>query len=193
MSWEEMCRDKRACPCGAGYYAVIERSDDWGRSEELWEMLCSACKVDYGLYTHKYNHNGFTEAYHGWLPKARIVELEAAGKELARTQEAVSLYARSEFSERWNKHFAGESKKSIWGELTENGKHYPSLNTFYQHIRDSSLQQVLDRYFEWPSLPTIVRVLQLCGCELQSRIEEAQKIERLLEEQDGAVRTKAFR
>lgn len=47
MSWEEMYRRKYPCPCGTGKYEAIGHSDDWGRSETTYNMLCPICQEKY--------------------------------------------------------------------------------------------------------------------------------------------------
>lgn len=126
--------------------------------------------------------------HYSWLSRVVLQELSIAATELAQSKEALSVYARTEFVERWNRHFNGKTKKNVWRELTEDGKHYPSLPTFYAHVRHSTMQRELDRYFEWHTLPTVARVLELSRSELQSRIEHIQELERLLEAKHSHAR-----
>jgi len=44
---------------------VIQRSDDWGRNDERWEMHCRACAAKHGLYTEVYNRKGLRETIAG--------------------------------------------------------------------------------------------------------------------------------
>ena len=192
MSWEDSVPIERPCPCGTGQYAVIGRSDDWNRYEERWEMHCPSCKKNYGLYASNYSRKGMTSTYHCWLPRSLLKELTAASDELEQAKKSLSVYVSTHLRERWNEHFIGKAKKAIWRELTEEGKHYPSLSTFYLHVRESSMEQQLARYFDYRELPTVVRVLQLNASELQSRIEQVRELERMLDEKHIHARRQAF-
>ena len=192
MSWEDSAPIERPCPCGTGQYVVIGRSDDWNRYEERWEMHCPSCKEKYGLYTYDYNRKGMVSTYHCWLPRPLLKALSVAAEELEEANKALSAYATAHFRERWNTHFIGKAKKAIWRELTEDGRHYPSLPTFYLHVRESSLELQLARYFDYRELPTVVRVLQLSASELHSRIEQVRELERMLEEKHSHARHQAF-
>lgn len=182
MSWEEGPSTKHSCPCGNGHYAVVPRSDDWGRYEERWEMLCPSCKETYGLYSLDYNRKGMVSTSHSWVPQQLLRELATGALEVEQAKEMLSAYAISQYEERWSRHFSGKTKKAIWRELTQDGNEYPSLPTFYLQIRDSSLSQQLSRYFNYRQLSTVVRILQLSDTELHVRMGRVQKLERALEE-----------
>jgi hypothetical protein len=191
MSWEDSEPIEKKCPCGRGHYVVIGRSDDWGRFEDRWEMHCPHCAVEYGLYESNYNRKGLPTTYRGWIPRALLQQLSAAAVELTEAKKQVTEYAIAQFGKHWNMHFSHKTKKAVWRELAEDGKHYPSLPTFYTHVRQSGLQEELERYFEWPKLSTVVRILQLRGSELQARIGQVQELERLLEEKQSHARKQA--
>jgi hypothetical protein len=188
MSWEEGLPTKHPCPCGNGQYTVVQRSDDWGRHEELWKMHCQSCLQRYGLYSFDYSRSGIVVTSHRWLPRQLLNELAVTAAEVEEARKAASAYAVTQFQDQWNKHFRGKAKKAIWRELTEDGKRYPSLPTFYLHVRESSLEKQLARYFEFPELPTVARILQVGSSELQSRIEKVQAMERTLEEWQSHAR-----
>ncbi|WP_145956177.1 hypothetical protein [Burkholderia pseudomallei] len=122
-----------------------------------------------------------TVTQHGWLPRALLQELSRKGEELQRAKKELTSYAVAQYGEVWGKHFSGKSKKGIWQELTDGGKCYPSLATFYSHVRQSSVSKVLEQYFDYSYLPTVLRVLELAGSELQSRIEQVGELERQFE------------
>ncbi|MDD4959372.1 MAG: hypothetical protein PHS51_08480 [Gallionella sp.] len=192
MSWEDSSPIARPCPCGMGQYFRIIRSDDWNRYEEQWEMHCPSCKKKYGLYAKNYSRKGMVSPYQCWLPHLVLEELAVATEELKQAEKTLSAYATAHYQEQWNNHFIGKKKKTVWRELTEDGKCYPSLSTFYLHIRESSLEQQLARYFNYRELPTLVRVLKLNASELYSRIEQVHELEHLLEERHSNARQQGF-
>ena len=155
-------------------------------------MHCPSCKEKYGLYASNYSRKGMASTYHCWLPRLLLKELSVAAEELEQAKKALSVYATAHYQERWNTHFIGKAKKAIWRELTEDGKHYPSLPTFYLHVRESSLERQLARYFDYRELPTVVRVLQLSASELHSRVEQVRELEHMLEESHSNARQQAF-
>lgn len=192
MSWEESEPIKRPCPCGKGHYAVIHRSDDWGRSDERWEMYCSSCEAEYGLYAHDYNRKGMKVTYRGWVLRRVLRELATASTAVEEAGKRLTSYAADEFGERWTAHFAGKTKKATWRELTEDGKHYPSLGTFYKHVAESGMARVLARYFDPRELPSVIRILGPGASELRERLAEVERLERELDARYSRARQQAF-
>jgi len=64
----------------------------------------------------------------------------------AELKEQVSKLAQSRHLEGWLSLFEGQSKKHVWYRLT-GGRGYPSLGTFYKHVKDEGLQRYLSRVF----------------------------------------------
>jgi hypothetical protein len=155
-------------------------------------MHCPACKANYGLYTQDYSDKGIAARYRGWARRTLLLDLSAATENLEKEKGRLTDHARTEFRERWNKHFSGKTKKAAWRELTDDGKSYPSLPTFYTHIRESSLEQVLERYFECGELPTVVRILRLNGSDLETSLTRVQRLEEELKRKDHHAREEAF-
>ena len=112
-------------------------------------------------------------------------------EELAHAKKGLAAFAVAQHGEVWSEHFSGKAKKAIWRELTDDGKDYPSLGTFYLHVRQSSLQSTLTRYFDYQNLSTVIRVLHLTGSELQLRLERVRELERLLEAKNTYARQQA--
>lgn len=192
MSWEDHEPIKRPCPCGKGHYAVIERSDDWNRFDERWEMQCPACNAKYGLYARDYTRKGMVATYRGWVTRDVLRELAAAMAAVEEAREQLTSYAVAALGARWTVHFAGKAKKAVWRELTEDGKHYPSLGTFYKHVADSGMARVLERYFDPRELPTVIRILGPSASELSERMAEVARLEREMDAQDSRARQQAF-
>lgn len=156
MSWEENYRCRRPCPCGKGEYEEVHRSDDWGQHETSREMLCPRCKKLYawdGTVVH--GHPGdYIER--GWVLKSTLKA------ERERRTDTVKK-AKDLYYGRWRQRFRGlRTKKAIWSALTLNGKHYPSLGTFYQHTKGMSPEQVMayvDKFFRFRGLPQVSEVI----------------------------------
>lgn len=159
MSWEEDFRRKYPCPCGKGEYEEVHYSDDWGRSETRYKMLCPKCKEKY-VYDHTviYGHPG-NEVERGWVLKS-VIEAEQEHRENVR-EKAKMLYFKF-----WKAKFRNlKSKKQIWKILTLNGKYYPSLGTFYKHTKaytQEEMTEYIDHFFNYHDLK---RVFEVCGIE----------------------------
>ncbi len=111
MSWEECKRECRSCPCGNGHYTVINRSDDWGRSEENRIMECSRCAATHGLYTYYQQPKGVSEIHYLWVSKQLLDELASLNKHNEWEREQFQTYFLERYGSTWHNHFAGKRKK----------------------------------------------------------------------------------
>lgn len=158
MSWEEIFRKKYPCPCRKGEYEEVHYSDDWGRSETRYTMLCLECKDKY-IYDHTviHGHPG-NEIERGWVLKS---VLEAEHKH----RKNVEAKAKILYLKLWKKKFKNlKTKKQIWEELTLNGKYYPSLGTLYIHTKGYNQEEItkyIDRFFNYYDLKRVFEVCQV--------------------------------
>jgi len=103
-----------------------------------------------------------------------------------------TLIKRPQYGERWIGYFKGKSKKKvICRELTENGKTYPALGTFYGHVRQLDIARVLESYLETDQLSIVVRILRLKGSVLAARLAEVQRVDRGLRADERHIREQA--
>jgi hypothetical protein len=65
----------------------------------------------------------------------------------------------------------------VWAALTEDGSRYPSLSTFYSHVRNQSLRSVLDGYFERHSVTTVIRILGLTDAILNEMLSKSEMLD----------------
>jgi hypothetical protein len=193
MSWEEMQSRQNPCPCGQGHYVVADFMDDWNRTEERWTMECSRCVKTHGIYTTSRDEKGVSYPDHSWVPRRVLTELARAQSAVDAKQGAVDEYLRRAYRAGFHRRLAGLSRKAIWQALTDGGKAYPALGTFYKHVRDSGIDSVLDGYLEYRDVDVLVRIL---GIEdehldaLRREVEAAQRAERAAAEH---VQGKRFR
>ncbi len=125
MSWEEMSRDETPCPCGNGKIASIFRMDDWNRIETIKEILCDYCRRKAEQREKEYER----------------IRAEKAGYRA----KALSL-AKARYLPEWLDRFSSLSKKKVWEIMTKSEYGYPSLSTFYAHVKD---QGSVSGYLEW--------------------------------------------
>ena len=187
MSWEESKPEPHPCPCSKGHYTVVHRSDDWGRYEERWAMHCPRCNENYDLYTYHANRKGITETYHAWVPKPLLHELAELRERAEEEKRGLATYLERQYGDRWRQHFSGKTRKAIWTQLTQDGRNYPSLSTFYSHIRHSGLENVLKGYLHYGEAGTVIRILKLKDVELTSRIKKIQGLEQATEKKERHV------
>jgi hypothetical protein len=188
MSWDVVTDDKRTCPCGSGHYRVVVRSDGWGRSEQNWSMECPECEKNYALAVRHDIDSGMSVARFCWVPLALSQEVSALEGDARRQIEEVEMVARERYSEKWHRHFEGVAKKAIWTQLTDSGKEYPSLSTFYTHIREfGGLNAVLDRYFGLEYLPRMLRILGVMDDDLRERMTRIAQINAIHEARSEAM------
>ena len=109
-----MTPETRPCRCGKGTIIVEFEMDDWKRCRE-WEVIkCPVCLAEQNKFE---KEQAAIEA----KQEAALRSAKRLGKE---------RYLKS-----WLLSFEGLSKKAVWARLTENGKYYPALGTFYSHLK----------------------------------------------------------
>jgi Transposase, Mutator family len=135
MSWEEVSRSRHPCPCGRGEYEESYWSDDWGRGETRYEMLCPECKGRY-VYV-DYPLKGFYGPPRGWTLKS-ILEAER------RHREEVTAKAKAAYWDIWRAKFAGlKTKKEAWEVLTRHGRYYPAYGIHFSIRLEDDRQCIL--------------------------------------------------
>ena len=154
-------------------------------------MHCSHCNTNYALYTYYRNRKGITETYYRWVRKPLLQELAGLNERMEAEKRGLATYLKKQYGEKWLQHFHRKTKKAIWSELTQDGRTYPRLSTFYTHIRDSGLDSVLERYLEYREAGTVIRVLELNDVELTSILARARELEELIEQKEQHVRQSA--
>jgi hypothetical protein len=86
-------------------------------------------------------------------------------------------HAEAKYKETWIQYFRNKTKKETWTTLTRQGREYPSLSTFYSHVRSFGLAEVLIRYLSYPDIDTMTRILCPNDVKLMSMIGAIQELE----------------
>jgi hypothetical protein len=133
-----------------------------------------------------------TETYHGWVSKPLMEEFTQPRKQINLKKQQLASDAQTRYGDTWCQRFDGKTKKAIWAELTQSGGYYPSLSTFYSHVRHIGLPQVLNGYFHFHEIWTVIRVLGLCDDRLNAMIHDIETLERQSEQQENNIRKQAF-
>jgi hypothetical protein len=118
-------------------------------------------------------------------------ELADLHKRIEEEKHQLATYVETEYSNTWHQYFSNKSKKAIWRELTEDGRQYPSLSTFYSHVRHSGLSRVLDGYFHFHNIQTVINLLGLEDEQLDTKIKCIEQLEQQQELQTQHIRHKA--
>lgn len=173
-----MSNHQYKCPCGNSTYTIKYFMDDWNRSEEQREMDCHSCKQNYQLYTCSYFHSGMECSSCRWVPKESYKKVEDIGIQLNKTKKDIIDIATSRYLDKWLMYFQNiKTKKGIWRELTDNGKKYPSLSTFYAHTKNESLNIYLRREFTLEKVPTILQKIDIIDNEINDKLQQIKQIE----------------
>jgi hypothetical protein len=121
--------------------------DDWNRTRQSLRMNCPGCAVDYVAVDSQAYDSGLRYTTAKWVLKSKYKESKKLSAEAERLKRQADTLAEERYIERWLHLFSSKTKKSIWELLTDSGKHYPALGTFYKHIRDEGLDRYLKRQF----------------------------------------------
>lgn len=132
MSWEIDRTWKVPCDCGASVFEYVHRSNDWGQFEKKLINHCPKC-----LLSREAN-------------QIRRVELK----------KTVKVLADSRYLAMWLESFVGLNRRQIWHRIT-GGHGYPSLGTFYEHVKLEGRDPYLIRVFH----QDVAAALSLLGLE----------------------------
>ena len=121
------------------------------------------------------------------MPKPLLHELAELRERAEEEKRGLATYLERQYGDRWRQHFSGKTRKAIWTQLTQDGRNYPSLSTFYSHIRHSGLENVLKGYLHYGEAGTVIRILKLKDVELTSRIKKIQGLEQATEKKERHV------
>lgn len=176
MSWDST-ETKRPCPCGKGTFTIVDRSDDWGRSESHWKMDCPDCRKRYSLYTYGFYRSGLYEECHRWINKGKYDEARKLQEESKRTQKiAVELSVERHLSALMTL-FDAMSKKAIWETLSKHIKPFKSLGTFYQHTKGKEKYEYLKELFYFSNLRALLQTAEADDGEIKELIEKSELLE----------------
>ena len=194
MSWEVTNTDEHLCPCGAGSYRITTLSDDWGRTEERWEMICPTCATRFALHRYYYQDSGRTWPAFIWVKLEALRQVQDDQGDHAALKERILATARARYLDRWIQHFAhAKSRKEIWRILTNTGKCYPSLSTFYQATKGTVPRQYLTTRFTFENLTWILAQLDIQDAHIYGLLSEADRMRQTIEAQEVQLRKEGFR
>jgi hypothetical protein len=135
MSWEETGRSRYPCPCGAGEYEVVSRSDDWGHSDQEVSMLCPQCRTKYRYVVTGYHG---ADSIEEWVSAERLAAAKQEREQrIARTRADCLSIWRAKVS-------VLRTKKAIWdfATRTESGSQNRAYGTFLKDHRGQDLDRI---------------------------------------------------
>jgi hypothetical protein len=157
MSYEEISRKSRPCWCGKGTIVSVDEMDDWNRFRS-WQIIeCPACRADDAKR-----------------------QVEATKKEARRdaARKKAKKLAKARYLVCWLRQFDGLSKKGAWSLLTNQGRNYPSLGTFYSQLKHYGS---ISDYLRWSFDQDFEGMMKRAGIN-------DQEIEQLLREAENGSR-----
>jgi hypothetical protein len=156
-------------------------------------MECRACNRRFDLFSYVVPHKGMMETYRGWVLKKLVRELGALIRKAEGKKALLRQQLRRQMSSAWLSHFAGQSKRRVWAELTGGGATYPSLAAFYSHVRHGGFESVLLGYLDGRNLERVQEVLKLERGPLNKLSAEIRKLQKAVKAKEDLVRRQAFR
>lgn len=182
-----------ACPCGSGKYVVSHYSDDWNRFDETWEMTCPNCKKEYVCYTYYYYDSGMSCSSNIWVPVRLYNKYKDFETRISNRKKEILNKAKTKWLSVWIEYFKKiKSKKDIWRILTDNGKRYPSLSSFYSHTSGKPMSTYLENEFRYDSIPIILKIINKEDSDLNQQISEVNDLEKEKKEVEKEMRDKGY-
>jgi hypothetical protein len=182
MSWEVMSSKQHKCPCGLGTYTITVLIDDWNRTQQRSEMECPVCRQNYALYTYYIFEDGLPTDAQLWVLRATYESFTQLERQFSAAKEEVVDFAKSRYMDKWLDYFAeAKSKKEVWQRLTDNGAKYPSLSTFYDHVKRWGLGTYLKGEFMYENLPLILAKLLVTDDKVGKKLRATNEIAKQVE------------
>lgn len=148
-----MSSTEAPCACGKGTVTTTVRMDDWHRTEHSHEIHCPQCKAQQEeVLQERRSNNKARDELNGLI---------------------VSL-ATERYLQRWLDLFEGKSRKSAWMIYT-GGHAYPSLATFYKHVREQGLPQYLTWCFR-NDVQKALGILNITDAEIEALLQKRDRI-----------------
>ena len=190
--------NEEKCPCGKGIYRIEHYSDDWLRHEEKWIMDCSICINNYGLWTYGRSKDGMIEGHYLWVPIELLRKEKAINNSISNERESLITLATKRYLEKWLAYFKEfKTKKAIWNEIKrqdENYPHifYPSLSTFYSHIKNKGVDNYLRNFFSIENFPLIFNKIRVEDIDIDKIIQDINALKLQENEINRQIREQGF-
>lgn len=153
MSWEEIGKVTKSCPCGKGTVTYREEMDDWNRVRVHKQIECAPCKEVAEEKERQEEHRKEMKA--SLFEKARHI-------------------AEERYITSWLTSFNNLNKREVWLKLT-GGNGYPSLGTFYKHVKEEGLTKYLNRIFS-QDFPEILKREGVDDKDIEALLKEGNNI-----------------
>jgi hypothetical protein len=150
MSWEAVRSETRKCWCGKGTITDVLEMDDWNRTRDYRKFDCPACEKKHS-----------EEA-------AALKRREEKKENLYRKAQKI---AEDRYLTDWLSRYEGLSKKEAWMRYT-GGSGYPSLGTFYKHVKHAG---GIIEYMRWrfsSDFPAALRSMAVKDPDIQALLAQ---------------------
>jgi len=129
-----------------------------------------------------------------WVPRESYEKIEEIERQLERTKEEIVNLEHSRYMDAWLSYFnTVKTKKEVWRILTDDGKRYPSLSTFYSDVRDSDLRHYLREYFSYDNLAFVLKKLKIEDKEIDEKILHVKEIESMLDDMREQLKKEGYK
>ena len=167
MSWDVIGVAQFSCPCGAGTYSSTTKMDDWNRFDSSMSIECPSCLEQYEVFKRGYYRSGMYETVEFLVKKHAVIEHKQLIGEATDFRTAAVKLRVTRFQSIWRALFAGKNRRQVWELLTDSGKRYPALGTFYKHTKNVDLQSYLDQLFRRSDEKDSLNFLRIMSVEDQ--------------------------
>lgn len=180
MSYEEMGSAKHPCPCGKGTYTVTHFMDDWNRSKYEEKMNCTDCRKKYVLDSYATYDSGLATTATRWIKASDNKKANQLERNAEKLNKKAEKLAKVRYLNLWLEYFSKiGDKKKIWEKLTFNGSKYPSLGTFYKHIKPNGVKEYLKGYFNLDNsedFDVIMKIMNTKDIEIAKLFKSAEQL-----------------
>lgn len=148
--------------------------DDWNRTRREWTMNCANCAKEYVLYEYPAYDSGIPYTAARWVRASAYNESEKLKKEAESLKRRADNLAEKRYLQKWLSMFDGKSKKAAWEILTDSGRRYPSLGTFYKHVGHEGFDAYLIRQFRQDTTKAL-SIIGITDAETQRSWDDARR------------------
>jgi len=109
-------------------------------------------------------------------------------------KETALQLAKDRYLAKWLGSFRdAKTKKDAWRRLTAAGKRYPSLSTFYSHLKHQSLEEYLKDAFRFDALPSILDSLSIVDPDVNAALATVEGLSHNLEAFEALLLRQGYR
>lgn len=167
------------CPCGSGDYSIlIERRSGFFDKDRI-KMRCPVCKEKYRIYDAIFDeHFPSGSERFIWVSRELYDEYGSTKARFNKSRKEVANLLESKYMDTMGSCYHNtKTKKEFWRKLTDNGKRYPPLGSFYRHFSRDGLTDVLRHHVQalssdYERAPIVLKKMGIWNTEIETRLKK---------------------